>query len=334
MADRPFAPVERILFAGLGKLGRHLVRYLSEPAGQRRVPLYVYDVDPAPGAELAEKHGVLPVRALAGAPAGADGAASLLLCLCVPGKQQVREVTEEALRLGLLGEGAIVLDFSSVPPGFVREFAAELAERGVTYLDAPITGSLAAAAAGEAVTMVGGPVDALESVRWVVDSFSARVVSCGPSGNGALLKTVNNLVGNVAAIAAMEGIGILRRAGLEDDAILEVLNNGPAATYFSRVRYPNHVVPRTYRSGAQLGLVNKDLGIAMDALGDLGAQPPLSSLAREMWRGALARYGKDGDMTMMLDFVTRLSLGESWFDVIDDQEGAPEPAPPAEEDAS
>jgi 3-hydroxyisobutyrate dehydrogenase len=307
-----------ILFVGLGKLGHLLVGHLSGPAATRGVPLYVNDVDPAPGAEAQRRYGVRAVAEVADVPRGRT-----VLCLCLPGKAAILAVVAEAERCGLLGADAVVVDFSSVPPDFARQLAAELAERGVAYLDAPVTGGLAAARTGQMVAMVGGSGDALERVRWIMDAFCARVVPTGPPGSGALLKTVNNLVGNVAAIAAMEGIGVLRQAGLADEAILEVLNNGPAATYFSQVRYPRHVMTGTYRSGAELGLVDKDLSIAADALRDLGAQAPLSMLAREMWRGALTRYGPDGDMTMMLDFVTRLSLGRGWFEVGGDPADAP-----------
>jgi 3-hydroxyisobutyrate dehydrogenase len=319
-----------ILFVGLGKLGHLLVGHLSGPAARRSVPLYVNDADPAPGAEAERRYGVRAVAELAGVPQGRT-----VLCLCLPGKAAIREVIAAAERCGLLGPDAVVVDFSSVPPDFARDLAAELAERDVACLDAPVTGGLAAAESGSMVAMVGGSGAALERVRWILDTFCERVVPTGPPGSGALLKTVNNLVGNVAAIAAMEGIGVLRQAGLADEAILEVLNNGPAATYFSRIRYPRHVMTGTYRSGAELGLVNKDLSIAADALRDLGAQAPLSTLAREMWRGALTRYGSDGDMTMMLDFVTRLSLGRSWFEVGGDPADAPpearRPGPAAQE---
>ncbi len=319
---------EQILFAGLGKLGHLLVGHLAGPAADRGVRLYVHDLDAAVTERVAADCGAVAVTSVEEVPA-----AETLVCLCLPGGAAIEAVVAASQRAGLLTEGGVVLDFSSVPPDFARDFAARLAEHGVSYLDAPITGGLAAARTGEAVTMAGGPREVLDEVRWVADTFSSRVVPTGPPGSGALLKTVNNLVGNVAAIAAMEGIGILRKAGLADEAILEVLNNGPAATYFSQVRYPDYVMPRTYRSGAELGLVNKDLGIAVDAVQRLGALPPLSMLAREMWRGALTRYGADGDMTMMLDFVTRLSLGDSWFDVIGDRTGAPPEATAPGEDS-
>jgi 3-hydroxyisobutyrate dehydrogenase len=141
------------------------------------------------------------------------------------------------------------------------------------------------------------------------------VVWTGASGTGALLKTINNWIGNTAAVAAMEGIVLLRAAGLENDAILEVLNDGPAATYFSMSRYPRYLADRDAPSGAPLGLVTKDLRIAVEAADRMGATPALGLLAEGMWRGAVTHYGKDGDMLQMLDHVSRTMLGRSWEDV-------------------
>jgi len=152
-------------------------------------------------------------------------------------------------------------------------------------------------------------------VGWIAESFCTKVVWTGKSGNGALLKTINNWIGNTAALAAMEGIVILRKAGLSNEAILEVLNGGPALTYFSATRYPNYLADREAFSGAELGLVTKDLHIATEAANDAGATPVVSLLAKDLWQGALTRYGPHGDMLRMLDYISRSTFGQSWDEV-------------------
>jgi 3-hydroxyisobutyrate dehydrogenase-like beta-hydroxyacid dehydrogenase len=301
-----------IVFAGLGKLGYHLVRHLAPVAQRRAVPLYIHDRDRDRQAAVSKELALCGVDSFDEVPTGPS-----VVCVCVPDKDAVSDVIARAQERGLLANG-VVLDFSSVPPRFARSTAERLARANVPYLDAPLTGGLLAAAVGEMVAMVGGDHTVMEAHRWIMESFCSRVVWAGASGNGALLKTVNNMVGNMAAIASMEGITMLRRAGLGDDAILEVLNNGPAATYFSRVRYPRFVVGGPKPSGAQLGLVNKDLDIALAAAKDLGCFPAVSILGSQLWHTALQKFGPDGDMLRMLDLVAELTTGQSWLSVIGD----------------
>ncbi|HEY0247515.1 MAG TPA: NAD(P)-binding domain-containing protein [Gryllotalpicola sp.] len=299
-----------VLFIGLGKLGHLLVQHLAPVAAARGVTVWVNDIDPQVTRDIAEATGTTPVGGdLAGVPAGA------IVCLCVPNAGAVASVVDAARRGGIVQSGTIIADFSSLPPIWVAEYAAQLADEGVTYLDTPLTGGIAAARTATMVTIVGGDKAAFDQIAWIAESFSAKVVWTGKSGNGALLKTINNWIGNAAALAAMEGIVILRDAGLSNEAILEVLNNGPAATYFSMSRYPRFLEDQTAFSGAELGLVTKDLHIAAESVADLGATPVASLLARDMWRGALAMYGPSGDMLRMLDYVSRETLGKTWDEV-------------------
>jgi 3-hydroxyisobutyrate dehydrogenase-like beta-hydroxyacid dehydrogenase len=299
-----------ILFVGLGKLGHLLVGHLVPVAGERDVTVWVNDIDPAVTGRVAEAAGARAIGA------DFDGIPSdVALCLCVPNAAAVASVVEAARAAGAVHEGTIIADFSSLPPVWVAEYAATLAAEGVTYLDTPLTGGIAAARTATMVTIAGGDKAAVDQITWIAEAFSEKVVRTGKSGNGALLKTINNWIGNSAALAAMEGIIILRDAGLSNEAILEVLNNGPAATYFSASRYPRFLADQSAASGAELGLVTKDLHIAAETVAELGATPVASLLARDMWRGALAKFGPGGDMPRILDYVATTTLGRSWAEV-------------------
>jgi 3-hydroxyisobutyrate dehydrogenase-like beta-hydroxyacid dehydrogenase len=299
-----------ILFVGLGKLGHLLVGHLVPVAAERDVTVWVNDIDPAVTEQVAAASGARPIGPdFGGIPS------DVVLCLCVPNAAAVTSVVEAAQAAGAVRAGSIIADFSSLPPVWVTEYAAKLAADGVTYLDTPLTGGIAAARTATMVTIAGGDKAAIDQITWIAEAFSEKVVLTGKSGNGALLKTINNWIGNSAALAAMEGIIILRDAGLSNEAILEVLNNGPAATYFSASRYPRFLTDQAAFSGAELGLVTKDLHIAAETVAELGATPVASLLARDMWRGALAKYGPGGDMLRMLDYVATSTLGKSWDEV-------------------
>lgn len=304
-------PESQIVFVGLGLLGSVLIRHLAPVANERRVALLVNDLDREAANRVAADHeGVTAIETLADVPNG-----ETVLCLCVTNAAAVTSVVEAAIAAGVLISGSVVLDFSSVPPAFAAATAEQLAANGVKYIDAPLTGGMVAARSGTMVTMAGGDQGALDRVDWIARTFSQKVVWTGKSGNGALLKTINNWIGNSAAVAAIEGLVILRHAGLSNEAILSVLNNGPAATYFSMSRYPRYLTDREAPSGAELGLVTKDLHIAEEAAKQAGATPVLSLLAASMWQGAVTKYGTSGDMLQMLDYVSRSTFGKSWEEI-------------------
>lgn len=300
----------RVAFVGLGKLGHLLVGHLAPVARERGVEIGVLDIDADLTASVAADSGATALSSLR------DFAGTkTVLALCVTNAEAVRSVIGDAIEHGVVGSGSVVVDFSSVPPDFAKEQADRLAAIGASYLDVPLTGAIPAARTGEMIAMAGGDRDALAEVSWIAESFCTKVVWTGASGNGALLKTINNWIGNTAALAAMEGIVILRRAGLSNEAILEVLNAGPAMTYFSATRYPRYLADRDAFSGAELGLVNKDLHIAADAVNAAGATPVVSLLAKDLWQGALTRYGEHGDMLRMLDYISRSTFGIPWEEV-------------------
>ena len=296
-----------VAFVGLGKLGHLLVGHLVPVARARGIEVAVLDIDPEVTARVAADTGATALTSLRGF--------SGVLALCVTNADAVRSVIDDAIEQGVLTEGSVVLDFSSVPPDFAIEQAERLTALGASYLDVPLTGAIPAAVTGEMIAMAGGDRDALAQVSWIAESFCSKVVWTGASGNGALLKTINNWIGNTAAVAAMEGIVILRRAGLSNEAILEVLNAGPAVTYFSAKRYPRYLADREAFSGAELGLATKDLHIAADAANAAGATPVLSMLAKDLWQGAVTTYGKQGDMLRMLDYISRSTFGVSWEEI-------------------
>jgi 3-hydroxyisobutyrate dehydrogenase-like beta-hydroxyacid dehydrogenase len=301
---------EQVAFVGLGKLGHLLVGHLAPVARGRGVEVGVLDIDPELTKRIAEDSGVTALSSLQGLT-GPD----TVLALCVTNADAVAAVIGEAIECGAVTAGSVVVDFSSVPPDFAKAQADRLAAIDAVYLDVPLTGGIPAARTAEMVAMAGGDADALAAVSWIAEAFCTKVVWTGASGNGALLKTINNWIGNTAALAAMEGIVILRRAGLSNEAILEVLNGGPALTYFSATRYPNYLADREAFSGAELGLVTKDLHIAAEAANAAGATPVVSMLAKDLWQGALTRYGKHGDMLRMLDYVSRSTFGLPWDEV-------------------
>ncbi len=302
----------RVVFAGLGQMGFHMCRHVAGAAAERGVAAVAYDVEPAARQRMTDAGDVTVVDALPG-----DLGAGDVLGLSVPDGTATRAVVASLGPLDGAG-GLTILDFSSVSPADARAIAAELAPFGVTYLDAPVTGGVVGAEQGTLTTIVGAGEEALRDVRWIPESFSGRVVAAGTIGAGSLLKTINNMIFNIGSLATMEGMVVARKAGISDDTLLEVLNNGTAATWFTGVRYPRYIRTRRFDAGMRVGLVDKDLGIALDAAAEQGCDLRLCGLGREMWADALASLGPDADSTMMMDVVARATAGAGILDLLED----------------
>jgi 3-hydroxyisobutyrate dehydrogenase len=292
-------------------MGFHLVRHL---AGAAPSPVDGYDVDPAARARLADAAGP-NLTVVDDLPH--DLGTGDVLCLSVPDGRATRAVVESLGPLDGAG-GLTILDFSSVAPADAKAIAADLAPAGVIYLDAPVTGGVLGAEKGTLTTIVGADAETMEHLRWIPESFSGRVVLAGVVGAGALLKTLNNMIFNISSIACMEGIIVARRAGVPDEVLLDVLNHGTAANYFSQVRYPQYVRTRTFDAGMRVGLVDKDLQIALDAAAQAGCDLRLCGAGREMWAAALEALGPDADTTRMMDVVARATTGAGIVDLLED----------------
>ena len=172
---------------------------------------------------------------------------------------------------------------------------------------------------GTLTTIAGADEEAMRELCWIPESFSARVVLAGTVGAGSLLKTLNNMIFNIGSLATMEGIVVARRAGVPDDVLLDVLNHGTAATYFSQVRYPQYVRTRGFDAGMRIGLVNKDLDIALDAAAEVGCDLRLCHAGRAMWTEALDSLGADADSTRMMDVVARAVTGVGILELLEEE---------------
>ena len=299
----------RVGFAGLGQMGFHLVGHVQAAARARGASVVAYDPSP----EMRRRAAEAGVDVTDG-PIGGLGAGDVL-CISVPDGSAVRAVLAGLGDRGACA-GLVVLDLSSVSPGDAVDIGEAMAAEGITYVDAPVTGGVAAAELGTLTTIVGSTEPELADVAWVAEAFSKKVVHAGRLGAGALLKSVNNMIFNVASIASMEGILLARSAGITDEVLLDVLNHGTGVTYFSQVRYPRYIATGGFDAGMRVGLVDKDLQIALDAATAAGLELGLCRIGREMWASALEALGPAADSTEMMDVVSTRVTGAPVRDVL------------------
>jgi 3-hydroxyisobutyrate dehydrogenase-like beta-hydroxyacid dehydrogenase len=263
---------EPVGLIGLGNMGGRISRRLAS-AGYEVVG---FDVDPSRGSTAASGRDV------------ARQAEVVLLSL--PDSTVVEPVVRGLAETA--EPGHVVVDLSTSSPASTVELHELLAARDVAFLDAGISGGAAGAEAGTLTVMVGGSEGALERVRPILATFSARIEHMGASGAGHTTKVINNFLNGVSLAATAEAMVAARKAGLDVHRVLDVLNSSTGVNFATLNRFPS-IVDGDYLEGGLTGnLMLKDLRLYVELVGRLGvrslnAQGPVRSfeLADELGYG-------------------------------------------------
>ena len=257
-------------FVGLGNMGGRIVRRMVD-AG-----LGVLGLDAVPG--RAEAAGAVAARSLAQMARQVE-----VIMLSLPDSHVVEAVVEG--KDGLLAHarsGQVVVDLSTAATSSTVRLAALFAERGVSYVDAGISGGAAAAEKGTLTLMVGGNKSVVDGLGPVFAPFSSKVAYMGPSGAGHTTKLLNNFLNAVSLAASAEVMVAGRKAGLDLHRLLEVLNSSSGVNFATLNRFPR-IVDGDYLEGGLSGkLMTKDLLLYIERVSELGitslnAAGPLAS---------------------------------------------------------
>ncbi len=289
-AARPDLPRETVAFLGLGALGTPMAANLLAAD----FPLTVHNRNrqrEEPLAALGARRAATPWEAATG---------STLLCLCLSDDAAVRAVLLEGpdAASGGLAPGNLVIDFSTIAPATSEKLAARLRERGVAYLDAPVTGGTEGAKAGTLSVLVGGNERDLERARPLLEVVGARVSHVGPVGAGQRAKAVNQVLvaGSYGAVA--EALALGERLGLPMEQVCEALMDGAAGSWALRHRSAN-MLNGLFPLGFRLALHQKDLQIALEAAAAAGLELPLSARVAAIEAELMAAGHGDEDVSAL-----------------------------------
>jgi 3-hydroxyisobutyrate dehydrogenase-like beta-hydroxyacid dehydrogenase len=276
----------RIGFVGIGNIGEPLCRHLLD-AGYE---LAAYDVDPSALARL-KNTSARPAGSLEALASGAD-----VILLSLPNSDVVEEVIfGEAGLLGGLSAGKTLIDTSSSRPSSTRTIAERLAQSGVDMLDAPVSGGVLRAREGTLSVMVGGKRETYESYLPVLQAFGENIFYVGENGTGHLVKSLNNLLSATTLASAAEAALLAERAGVPPDLFVEVVNASNGRSYSTEVKFPHYILDRSFDDGFALGLMVKDLKIALQTAAELDFPMPVGSTLTQLWQAAdAAGKGADG----------------------------------------
>jgi 3-hydroxyisobutyrate dehydrogenase len=196
----------------------------------------------------------------------------------------------------------VTIDTSTSDPATTRRLAARLAQAGHAFLDAPVSGGPAGAAAGTLTMMIGGDEADLALARPVLDALSSTAVHVGPSGAGNVAKLVNNLLVAAHLVTTGEAMRLSEAAGLPAEAALRVVNAATGRSAISEVMFPRWILPGTFDSGFAAGLMRKDVRLALELAAATGTELPLSAHVARIWESSRDRIRDADDFTRMAEF--------------------------------
>ncbi len=240
---------------------------------------------------------------VAATPAEAAKGADALIVVVVNADQTEAVLFEGAGAAEALGKGAVVLGCATVPPAFARSVAARLAEKGILYLDAPMSGGPAKSAIGKLSVMASGSADAFARAKPVLDAIAERVFELGDeAGQGSTMKMVNQLLAGVHIATAMEAMALGIKSGLAADTIYEVITASAGNSWMFENRVP-HVLDNDYGPKSAVEIFVKDLGIVLEEGKRQGFPLPVSAVAHQMFLAAKGMgLGREDDAAVIKVF--------------------------------
>ncbi|MFV0294904.1 MAG: NAD(P)-dependent oxidoreductase [Hyphomicrobiaceae bacterium] len=283
-------------YVGLGSMGGGIVKRMLT----NKLPLKVYDLDPKKVSEIAGLGGK-PVQSAAALAEACD-----VVCLCLPNSNNVRQAIfgENGLAKGLK-PGTIVADMTTGDPLQTKEMASELAKKGVTMIDAPVSGGPAGAEAGTLAIMVGAPQEVFEKIKPVFERVGPNVFRVGDVGAGQTMKLVNNLMLATGRAIAFEAMALAVKNGLDPKLTVEVLNKSSGRNGTTE-RSLADTVDGNFPASFALGLMTKDVRLANKLGQDTGVPMMLGRLVEEIHNIAMNNHGGEACSNILIkDFEQR-----------------------------
>lgn len=286
----------KVAFIGLGVMGYPMAGHLKS-AGME-VCVYNRSVEKAQRWVDEFKGDMAPT------PAEAASGCDVVLS-CVGNDDDVRQVLlGDNGTLAAMQEGSLLVDHTTASATMAREIGAAASEKGIGFLDAPVSGGQAGAENGALTIMVGGEEAHYESARQVFEAYSKFSKLLGPVGSGQLAKMVNQvcIAGVVQGLA--EGLNFAQKAGLDGEALIETISKGAAGSWQMENRYKTMLADQ-YDFGFAVDWMRKDLGIALAEAKNNGAELPLAELVDGYYSEVQSMGGGRWDTSSLLARLTR-----------------------------
>ena len=291
--------MKTIAFIGLGSMGMPMAKNLLA----RGFAVRGFDLRSAAGEALAAAGGVHAVS-VTDACAGADVAV-----LMVVNAAQAEAILFAEGGLAALSENGIVVLMATCPPSAVEAIAARVLDAGRRFVDAPVSGGVVGAEAATLTVMAAAPHETLEAVSSVLAALGDKVVRVGDRpGQGAMVKTVNQLLCGVHLAVAAEAFSLAAKVGVDLEVMLKILGGSSASSWMLNDRGPR-MLEAEPRVTSAVDIFVKDLGIVLEAGRDSKAALPFAALAQQLFLSVSGRGDGSVDDSQIIRAYRALNGG-------------------------
>jgi 3-hydroxyisobutyrate dehydrogenase len=269
----------KVAFIGVGNMGKPMAANIVKGGHE----LTVLDSEPGLAAQVAADIGATACARISELPQ-----VDVIVTMLPDGKVVQSVALGQDGIASVAARGTVILDMSSSQPLITRETGAALLPKGITLIDAPVSGGVERAITGTLTIMIGADdPEALARAKPVLSCVGSTFFEVGKLGSGHAAKALNNILGagNYALMA--EALIVAERYGIEPETLVDIVNVSTGQSFISTVVMKKFVVPQTYDTGFKVGLLAKDAGIAAELSANLGCDTPLMRLTDQRW--ALAR---------------------------------------------
>jgi 3-hydroxyisobutyrate dehydrogenase len=290
----------RIGFIGVGTMGLPMASNLIK----KGFTVTAFDVNPE-AVKAAAVAGMTAAGSTAEAVAGAD-----LVITMLPSSSHVEAAfTADGGVLAAARKGTLCVDMSTIDPAVSRRLAAAAAERGLRFIDAPVSGGVTGATDGTLAIMVGGSAADVAEARPALSAMGANVIHVGAVGSGEVVKLCNNLIAGVSAVAVSEAFRIAQGFGVDPKVVTEVISKSSGNTWVMEKAHPvPGLVARAastndYKPGFMTDLMCKDVGLAVEAARALRIPLFVAPAAQQVYRLASSHGLGRKDFTSVYSFL-------------------------------
>uniref|UniRef100_A0A1B6KR94 3-hydroxyisobutyrate dehydrogenase n=1 Tax=Graphocephala atropunctata TaxID=36148 RepID=A0A1B6KR94_9HEMI len=294
--------ISTIGFIGLGAMGSHMARNLL----RQFKDVYVFDINTSATASLA-KDGACIAKNLDDV-SKADCIISML-----PANQHVLDVYQGPGGLiSKMRADTLLIDSSTVDPEVPQQLAKAAQQRNITFVDAPVSGGIIAAAAGQLTFMVGGSAEGAALAEPVLRSMGKKIIHCGGSGSGQIAKLCNNMLLGVSMVATAEAMNLGVRLGMDPKLLASVINCSSGRCWSSDTYNPVPGVidgvpaSNNYQGGFMSHLILKDLSLAHAIAQRSGTSMPFGKKALDIYKEVCGQGKADLDFSIVYEYVKEL----------------------------
>jgi 3-hydroxyisobutyrate dehydrogenase len=289
-----------VAFLGLGAIGRPMAQRI----GAAGFPLTVWNRTGTRADDFVKQHTARAAQSARDAVREAD-----IVITCVSTSTDVESVLDQGVR-DALKTGALLLDCTSGDPAASRRISARLAENGVGFVDAPVSGGVKGAEAGTLTVMCGGAAGDIERATPVIQAFGKTIVHCGPVGAGDAVKAMNQALLAITIWGTGEALTTLAKSGVSARVALEVINASSGRSNASMNLFPERVLNRAFPRTFRLALLDKDVRIAAQIARDEKVPSPLTQLAADLCTLAHGELGEEADHVEAVKVIEKWAQAE------------------------